>query len=197
RFFYNDYLEILPGVEAPTTGTFKLKVDFPAYLSQEPLLSIDGIAQDGIHFTVPDQRDSLRWEAVFPRTFTSGLHVLTLRTGDFSRDFTFNVTGSGLVVDSFSFPNPFRKETNIVYSLNLAVENVTIDIYNVSGILIRQLVLPPDKLNAASLARPHSVLWDGRDLAGDRVANGTYIYVLHVRRAGETVDIKGKSVKLE
>ena len=36
-----------------------------------------------------------------------------------------------------------------------------------------------------------------RDLAGDRVANGTYIYVLRVRRGAQTIDIKGKSVKLE
>jgi hypothetical protein len=193
----DDHLEILPGVEAPPSGTFRLDVDFPAYLSSEPVLSIDGVVQDAIHFTVPDQRDSLRWEAVFNRTFTPGLHILTLRTGTFSRDFTFNVTGNELVVNSFSFPNPFSRETNIVYSLNVAAEDVTIDIYNVSGIRIRRLKLPSDGLNPASLARPHSVLWDGRDLAGDRVANGTYIYVLRVRRGGQTIDIKGKSVKLE
>ena len=197
RLFFNDYLEILPGVDAPPTGAFRLKVDFPAYLSQPPVLSIDGAVEDAIHFTVPDQRDSLHWEAAFERTFTPGVHILTLRTGGFSRDFTFNVTGNDLVVNSFSFPNPFSRETNIVYSLNVAAEDVTIDIYNVSGLRIRRLALPPDRLNPASLGRPHSVLWDGRDLAGDRVANGTYIYVLRVRRGAQTIDIKGKSVKLE
>ena len=197
RLFFNDYLEILPGVDAPPSGAFRLKVDFPAYLSQPPELSIDGVVDDAIHFSVPDQRDSLHWEAAFEKTFTPGLHILTLRTGTFSRDFTFDVTGNDLVVNSFSFPNPFSRETNIVYSLNVAAEDVTIDIYTVSGLRIRRLELPPDRLNPASLARPHSVLWDGRDLAGDRVANGTYIYVLRVRRGGQTIDIKGKSVKLE
>jgi len=74
---------------------------------------------------------------------------------------------------------------------------VTIDIYNVSGVLIRSLGPPPAGLGPASFARPHAVLWDGRDLAGDRVANGTYIYVIHITRAGKTIDIKEKSVKLE
>jgi hypothetical protein len=197
HFYYNDYLEIVPGVEAPPSGSFRLTLDFPAYLTQAPLLSIDGVTQDDIHFAVSDPRDSLHWEAAFERTFTSGLHIVMVRAGDFSRDLAFTVTGNELVVNTFSFPNPFGRETNIVYSLNLAVDGVTIDIYTVSGLLIRSLDPPSDGLNPASLARPHSVLWDGRDLAGDRVANGTYIYVVRARRAGETIDIKGKSVKLE
>jgi len=198
RLFFNDYhYEIGQGVESPPSGLFILTLDSPAYFAEEPMLSIDGVPQDDVHFRVSDQRDSLHLEASFQRTLTSGLHVFTVRAGDFSRDFTFNVTGNGLVVDAFSFPNPFSRETNIVYSLNLAVEGVTIDIYTVSGLLIRTLDMPADKLSPASLARPHSVLWDGRDLAGDRVANGTYLYVIHVRRSGETIDIKGKSVKLE
>jgi hypothetical protein len=196
-FFNNRSYEIGPGVESPPSGTFILTADFPAYLPQEPALSIDGAPQDDTHFMVTDRTDSLHWEASFQRTLTSGLHVFTVRTGDFSRDFTFTVTGGGLVVNAFSFPNPFSGETNIVYSLNLAAEGVSIDIYNVSGLLIRSLEIPAGGLGPASLARPHSVFWDGRDLAGDRVANGTYIYVIHVRRSGETVDIKGKSVKLE
>jgi len=198
RLFFNDYhYEIGPGVESPPSGLFILTLDSPAYFAGEPMLSIDGIPQNDVHFRVSNQQDSLHLEASFQRTLTSGLHVFTVRAGDFSRDFTFNVTGNGLVVDAFSFPNPFSRETNIVYSLNLAVEEVTVDIYTVSGLLIRTLDMPTDKLAPASLARPHSVLWDGRDLAGDRVANGAYIYVIHVRRSGETIDIKGKSVKLE
>jgi hypothetical protein len=198
RLFFNDYsYEIGPAVESPPSGLFILTLDSPAYFLEAPRLSIDGVPQDDVHFGVSDQRDSLHLEASFHRTLASGLHVFTVKSGDFSRDFTFAVTGTGLVVDAFSFPNPFSRETNIVYSLNLAAEDVTIDIYTVSGLLIRTLEMPADKLAPASLARPHSVLWDGRDLAGDRVGNGTYIYVVHVRRSGETADIKGTSVKLE
>jgi hypothetical protein len=197
RLLYNDYLEVLPNSEVPPTGTFHLTVDFPAYLSQEPVLLIDGIAQNDVHFSVPDAQDSLRWEAVFERTLPAGKCVMTVKTGEFSQDIAFNVTGNKLAVDAFSFPNPFSRETNIVYTLNLAVDAATIDIYNVSGVLVRSLELPPDKLNAAILPSPHSILWDGRDLAGDRVANGTYIYVIHIDRGGDSIDIKGKSVKLE
>jgi hypothetical protein len=198
RLFYNDFgYEIGAGAESPPSGTFIVTAEFPVYLPEAPKLSIDGIIQEGVVFAANDPDRPLRWEAVFPRTLTSGLHVFTVNAGDFSRDISFNVTGDDLVASVFSFPNPFSRETNIVYSLNLAVESVTIDIYNVSGVLIRNLDPPPGRLGPASFARPHAVLWDGRDLAGDRVANGTYIYVIHISRSGETIDITGKSVKLE
>jgi flagellar hook assembly protein FlgD len=72
-----------------------------------------------------------------------------------------------------------------------------IDIFNVSGRLIRILKIPRDKLGAANFPAPHSIYWDGRDLAGDTVANGTYIYMIRIDRNGESITINGKSVKLE
>ncbi len=197
RLFYNDYLEILPGVESPPTGTFTVTADFPAYLASPPTLSIDGIPEDGVHFVVPDPADSLRWEASFERTLPAGTRVFTVKTGEFSRDIVFAVTGDALVVDVFNFPNPFRGETNIVYTMNLAADAGRIDIYNVSGVLVRSFALGTGDLLAASFISPHSIVWDGRDLAGDRVANGTYIYVLRVDRGGRSIDIEGKIVKLE
>ncbi len=197
RLFYNGYLEILPGVESPPKGTFTIRADFPVFLSEPPRLSIDGIEEDGVRFTVPDPADSLRWEASFERTLPSGTRVFTVRAGEFSRDIVFTVTGDELAVDAFNFPNPFRGETNIVYTLNLAADAGRINIYNVSGVLVRSFALSPERLRAASFISPHSIVWDGRDLAGDRVANGTYIYVLRIERGGRSVDITGKSVKLE
>ena len=196
RFFYNSDFEIMPGVQSPPTGTFTLTARFPAYPEQAPVLLIDGLEQGDIFFTVPDPQDSLAWEATFDRTFSAGSHLLTLRVGEFERDFPFQVTGSGLVLDGFSFPNPFSEGTNIVYALNLTVDAGKIEIYNVSGRLIRTFRFPQDKLGAATFANPHSIYWDGRDLAGDLVANGTYIYIIMVERNGEKVNITGKSVRL-
>ena len=196
RLFYNDYIEILPGVQSPPTGDFKLTVSFPAFISQEPVLLIDGIEHDEIHFTVPDQQDSLVWQADFQRTFNAGNHVLTVRVGEFLKDLAFEVTGGELVIETFNFPNPFTDGTNIVYTLNLPVDAGSIGIYNVSGLLIRTLDIPRFKLDAATYANPHSIYWDGRDVAGNLVANGTYIYVIQIERAGESFDISGKSVRL-
>lgn len=197
RLFYNDYLEILPTVESPPTGTFRLTVDFPAFLEEAPVLLLDGMRLDEVVFTVPDPQDSLRWEAEFTRTFPSGRRVLAVQVGEYSKDFEFTVSGDELVLEAFNFPNPFSGGTNIVYTLNLPVDAGRIEIFTVSGTKIRTITLPRDMLDAASFISPHSVYWDGRDLAGDRVANGTYLYVVQVERRGEGLNITGKCVKLE
>jgi hypothetical protein len=199
QLFYNDYtFEIVPGVESPPAGTFIVRADFPVYLPQAPALSIDGAPQPDIIFA-PDQNLPMRWQAAFWRTLVAGEHVFTVKAGDlFSRDILFVVTGNEIVVTNvFNIPNPFSNETYIQYELNISAESITIDIYNVSGVLIRSLPVPRDQLEPARFPYANAVLWDGRDLAGDRVANGTYIYVIHISRSGKTIDIKGKSVKLE
>jgi hypothetical protein len=198
RLFYNNY-EIVPPVESPPTGTFRVAVDFPCYLTSPPVLSIDGLAQHDIVFSVTDpQRHPLRWEAVFDRTLPSGTRVFTVTAGDFSRDFVFTVTGNELVANVYCFPNPFRLQTNMIYTLNLPVDAGTIWIYSVSGIRIRTIDIPSGNLDAASdNRRPHAMVWDGRDQAGDKVANGTYLYVVRFERGGQNLEFKGKVVKLE
>jgi len=196
HLFYNDHLEILPGTEAPHTGRFNLKVDFPAYVSHVPILLIDGVLDNSISFSVPDPVDSLHWEAEFSRTFSSGRHQLTVRVGDYEKDFVFEVTGNTLVAETFNFPNPFDEGTNIVYVLNLPADSGRLDIYNVSGTLIKSFELSRSMLDAANFTYPHVIYWDGRDSAGDGVANGTYIYILRITRNGREVSAKGKMVKL-
>lgn len=197
RFFYNDYLEITPTVDSPPTGTFRLTVDFPSYLDEPPVLLLDGFRFDATHFTVPDPQDSLHWEASFSHTFNAGRRVLTVQAGEFMKDFEFNVTGDELVIEAFNIPNPFAGGTNFVYALNLPADAGTIDIFNVSGIRIKTIKLTGKGLQASSLQSPNAVYWDGRDLAGDRVANGTYLYVVQVGRNGSNRSVTGKCVKLE
>lgn len=197
RLFYNDNLEITPLVESPPTGTFRLTAAFPAYPDQAPVLLLDGLEMDGVTFAASDPDNPLDWVAVFDYTFASGSRVLTVKIGEFGKDFLFNVTGNELVLDAFAFPNPFSEGTNIVFTLNLPVESGNIDIYNVSGVRVRKLKLGPADFDAANYPRPHSVYWDGRDTAGDLVANGTYIYLLNVSRGGSDLSITGKCVRLK
>ena len=50
---------------------------------------------------------------------------------------------------------------------------------------------------AAPPGAPNAVWWDGRDSIGDRVANGTYIYLIDIEKDGTTVSYTGKAVCLE
>lgn len=70
-----------------------------------------------------------------------------------------------------NYPNPFNPETNI--NFNLQYEGVvTLTIYSIPGEKITTLV--SGKLNAGK----HHMSWNGKDLAGNRVSAGIYIYKL-------------------
>ena len=72
---------------------------------------------------------------------------------------------------SQNYPNPFNPETRINYAI---LENsvVTIEIFNITGQLIRTLI------NEYKAKGNYSVIWDGRDNAGRLVSSGIYLYRL-------------------
>ncbi|PKN80915.1 MAG: hypothetical protein CVU48_00400 [Candidatus Cloacimonetes bacterium HGW-Cloacimonetes-1] len=68
-----------------------------------------------------------------------------------------------------AYPNPFNPQTNLRYSLKEA-GNVTIDVFNVKGQIIRSFT--------KNHATPgyFSVTWDGKDNSGSSVSSGVYFY---------------------
>ena len=70
-----------------------------------------------------------------------------------------------------NFPNPFNPSTVIRFQLPSA-SGVSLAIYNTAGQLVRTLA--GGELAAGS----HSVMWDGTDDFGARVASGVYLYTL-------------------
>jgi len=82
-------------------------------------------------------------------------------------------------------PNPFKAKISISFTLP-ETQDVELYVYNVSGQKVRTLIR--GTLNAGT----HSVTWDGRDDAGNRLPSGTYFYTL---RAG-TREITRKVILL-
>jgi len=68
-----------------------------------------------------------------------------------------------------SYPNPFNPIADIAYTLDVS-EKVEVQIYNVSGQLIRTFDL------GYQPAGDYSVRWDGRNENGDMAASGVYLY---------------------
>ena len=76
-----------------------------------------------------------------------------------------------------NFPNPFNPETWIPYQLEKS-EDVTLQIYNTSGDLVRTLNLG-FKGQGFYMTRTRAAYWDGRNNLGEQVASGVYFYSLH------------------
>jgi photosystem II stability/assembly factor-like uncharacterized protein len=75
-----------------------------------------------------------------------------------------------------NYPNPFNAETWIPYHLSKDVP-VTIQIYDASGKLVRQLELGR-KPAGKYLTKENAAYWDGRNEFGAAVASGLYFYRL-------------------
>jgi hypothetical protein len=69
-----------------------------------------------------------------------------------------------------NIPNPFNPTTVIRYDVPSGGGNVALRIYDVRGRLVRTLV------DGTRTAGEKSVVWDGRNSRGARVATGVYFY---------------------
>ncbi len=78
-----------------------------------------------------------------------------------------------------NFPNPFNPETFLPFQLPKDTD-VTIEIYNLNGKLVRILslgMLPAGYYDE----RANAAYWDGRTNTGEKCASGIYFYRLKIR----------------
>ena len=87
---------------------------------------------------------------------------------------TFSPEESALLPN---YPNPFNPETWIPYHL-ADDSDVVITIYDVAGMLVRQLNLGHRQAGFYA-DKGRAAYWDGRGMRGESVASGTYFYQLH------------------
>jgi hypothetical protein len=73
---------------------------------------------------------------------------------------------------SQNYPNPFNPTTTIRYTVRDRAQ-VSLNVYNVAGQLIRTLVN-----ESKSPGQVHTAIWDGRNDAGVTVSSGVYFYKL-------------------
>ena len=75
-----------------------------------------------------------------------------------------------------SYPNPFNPEVWIPYELSKEA-SVSIEIYNVTGQLVRILELGVQP-RGKYISKSEAAYWDGRNEFGERSASGFYFYVM-------------------
>jgi hypothetical protein len=107
------------------------------------------------------------------RVFEAGTHLMTIRSSTFTiTSLAGLINGVGGQMDRLAVrPNPSRSS----FRIHLAPEGgqpVSVRIYSVSGELVQTLV--ENRVVDGS----HSVIWDGANAHGIRVAAGTYFVVL-------------------
>ena len=83
---------------------------------------------------------------------------------------------------SANYPNPFNPSTTIIFAISDdSAVNVCIDVFNIKGQKIRNLV------NDNYTAGEHRVVWNGHDDNGNEVVSGIYFYQM---RTGDYTETK-------
>ncbi|HEX38232.1 MAG TPA: T9SS type A sorting domain-containing protein [Candidatus Cloacimonetes bacterium] len=71
-----------------------------------------------------------------------------------------------------NYPNPFRNETQIAFSLPANAQNAEISIYNLLGQLVERIELTSEDI------MNQNIVWNGQDTSGKDVPSGVYFYKL-------------------
>ena len=76
-----------------------------------------------------------------------------------------------------NYPNPFNPETTISFNVTQTSSFVTLEIFNIKGQKVKQLIsTSANQLSAGQ----HSIVWDGTDSSNKPVSSGIYMYQLKV-----------------
>lgn len=130
----------------------------------------------------------------------AGDYTMSLRAWDVFNNlseqqirFSVAQTSDLVIRNVFNYPNPMTERTRFVFEHNQSSGtpiSVRIRVFTLSGRPVTQL--ESEEITSGNLL---SLDWNGRDMDGDRIANGTYLY--HVRVVSEGLEGRSSAEKIE
>jgi len=169
-------------------------------------LEIDDLAEQQVNLTdlfEYDQDDVTSGSLLYLlESLESGPHQFLIKAWDNANNLSvarFNVeivTDTRLAVNNLlNYPNPMADSTTFYFELTQPVERFSLELFTLSGKKIMGLTnwgLAADNYPNDDV----SLVWNGRDADGDRVATGVYIYKASARpvNGGDEVELFGKLV---
>ena len=177
------------------------------FLSPKPVnaatdlsMSINGAGQTFDAVPAPGDASGREWilswtHAAYVRDDYNVRVQVAGSANDVTALFRVTVQGGELRLDNlFAFPNPFEDELGVRFSFLLAGSepaDIKMTVFTVTG---KQIFTRIDRGLAPGY---HQLAWDGRDLEGDKLANGVYFYrISAVTPGGAKTSQLGRLAKL-
>ncbi|KXK43851.1 MAG: hypothetical protein UZ11_BCD004000411 [Bacteroidetes bacterium OLB11] len=117
---------------------------------------------------------------------SEGKHSLTIKAWDIMNnsstatlDFIVVSSSKGFLDHVYNYPNPFTTHTQFMFEHNLPNQNlfVNIKIMTMSGRIVKNI----RTIVNSEGTRVNNIDWDGKDEYGEKLANGVYLYNIHVK----------------
>ncbi len=180
--------------------TVNLKIDNTYYIKNGV------VANEGVSF--PENAHSIKnIQITLSPDLKSGQHDLTVEAADVNgnlakKDLSFSVTDNFDLIVYGNYPNPFKDQTIISYTIesNEPIDDLSIKIYTTSGRLVRSQMLDLDEtVPDDDILEPnyHELVWDGTDDDGNPVANGVYFAIIKGKYKNKVVKRLLKMARLQ
>jgi hypothetical protein len=126
---------------------------------------------------------------------SDGEHHLKLKVWDVNNNpsdkellFTVRNLSSATLGRVYNYPNPFTTSTQFFfeYNVNCVSLDVKVEIFTISGKLIKTLFKKTNQLGVVS----DGISWDGLDEFGEKLARGVYVYRLTTRESSGVLSEK-------
>lgn len=139
-------------------------------------------------------------QIIYKPIFTDdGLYRLRVQAKDVSENMSgfndyvidFEVITTSSITQLLNYPNPFSTSTRFVFELTGSEipDDLRIEIFTVTGKLVKVIFL--DELGPLRIGKNITeYAWDGKDMYGDRLANGVYFYQVKAKINGKEIDKK-------
>lgn len=178
----------------PLRGDYEVTMSLPVLLEPEELeVSVDDEPVAALSRSqAPD--DSTSWVLRFSRTLEAGEHTIAVYvSGTEAKRITVHVSLERGIAQLIPYPNPFVEDTYFVFKNEVEITGGQIDIFTTSGRRIASVPIPVTSRSPGQ----NAVHWDGRDSAGDEVANGVYLFIATIFQGPDRYTVNGKVARMK
>jgi len=167
----------------------------------DPVGNIQTIAIDNTNFvpSSPASLPALNEAKVLlnPELLIDGIYELIINAKDMSGNISsandyvisFEVQNKPMISYAVNYPNPFTTSTRFVFTLTgiEVPDDIRISIFTIGGRIVREIT--KSELGNLHIGRNITeYAWDGKDMFGNELANGVYLYKVSARIAGKDMD---------
>lgn len=133
-----------------------------------------------------------------PQNLADGFYDLKVSAKDMAGNFSsgndfytrFEIINKPMISNAVNYPNPFTTATRFIFTLtgSEVPEDLRISIFNISGKVVREI--SKAELGELRIGRNLSeFVWDGRDMYGNELANGVYLYTVKAANNGKELEL--------
>lgn len=171
------------------TSNFQIEIKHPTSNQWKKIYFLNNQGVPNLVWELATQENKfiITYDASFEEDGVYGLRVQGQdksgnASGNKAYEIAFEVIQKSTITNIYNYPNPFSTKTNFVFTLTgqEIPEELTIQILNISGRLIKQIPLHETE-NIKIGNNVTDFYWDGKDDFGDPLANGVYLYRVIVK----------------